>query len=494
MKLRPSLRGKLILAVLVTTLVFLSVNLVLFRRMNVEIGVLEGVYATNVSLNELGQALSDAQSASYEYLNTRGAQALQAYEQARGLCETMIGGMSGEISDQPARLLERNIRSLCISYLEQLDAAVAGKAAFDAALYTASYGEAEDIYADLLSCIRALDALRFEANSANYSVLVQSLHSLEWYMVCILVCVAAYIIVLLYAIMGGIIRPLVRLSEKASEIAQGNFGVALDEPRGEDEVSTVTCAFNRMVVSINEHIRRTRESLEAQLRMKENELAMEKLLKDARLKYYQAQIDPHFLFNTLNAGEQLAMMEGAERTYTFLDNLAAFCRCRIGRSGEHVTLREEVALVDNYMYIMNVRYGGEIRLTKRIDERLLSLPCPGMVLQPIVENAVRYGLADKEEDKRIELSIRREGAGALISVRDNGRGIAPAQLERILSAAPEPQQESGGNGVGLRNVRARLRLYDEREDVLTIRSEGEGMGTEVILRVRAPREEACTRS
>ena len=78
MKLRPSLRGKLILAVLVTTLVFLSVNLVLFRRMNVEIGVLEGVYATNVSLNELGQALSDAQSASYEYLNTRGAQALQA--------------------------------------------------------------------------------------------------------------------------------------------------------------------------------------------------------------------------------------------------------------------------------------------------------------------------------------------------------------------------------------------------------------------------------
>ena len=494
MKLRISMRGKLILAVLATTLVFLGVNLVLFRRMNIEIGALEDVYATNVSLNELSQALSDAQSASYEYLNTRSAQALEDYTRARAACETMIGGMSGQISDQPARLLERNIRSLCVSYLEQLGNAVACKARFDAAGYTASYGEAEGIYADLLSCIRALDALRFEANSGNYSVLVQSLHSLEWYMVCILLCVASYIVVILYAIMGGIIRPLVRLSGKASEIAQGNFDVALDEPRGEDEVSTVTRAFNRMVVSVGEHIRRTRESLEAQLRMKENELEMEKLLKDARLKYYQAQIDPHFLFNTLNAGEQLAMMEGAERTYTFLDNLSAFCRCRIGRSGERVTLREEVALVDNYMYIMNVRYGGEITLRKQIDERLLSLPCPGMVLQPIVENAVRYGLSEKEEDKRIELTIRREGAGALISIRDNGRGIAPERLARILSETPEAQEETSGSGVGLRNVRARLRLFDECEDVLTITSEGEGMGTEVVLRVRAPREDTCTKS
>jgi len=493
-RIRISMRGKLILAVLVTTVSFLLVNLVLFRRMNVEIGALEGVYATNVRLSELSQALSDVQSASYEYLNTRSAQALVRYREASASCGAMTGGMSGEISDQPARLLERNIRSLCLSYLEQLDDAVRAKAAFNAAQYTASYGEAEGIYADLLSCIRALDAMRFEANSSNYSVLTQSLRNLERYMISILVCVAAYIIVILYGIMGGIIRPLVRLSEKASEIGRGNLDVALDEPRGEDEVSTVTRAFNRMIVSINEHIRRTRESLEAQLRMKENELAMEKLLRDARLKYYQAQIDPHFLFNTLNAGEQLAMMEGAERTYTFLDNLAAFCRGRIGRSEERVTLREEVALVDNYMYIMNVRYGGEIELVKRIDERLLTLPFPGMVLQPIVENAVRYGLADKEEDKRIELSIGRDAAGVLISVRDNGRGIAPEQLSRILSDSPDARHDGSGNGVGLRNVRARLRLFYEREDVLTITSEGEGLGTEVMIRVSAAREEACTRS
>lgn len=494
MRIRISMRGKLVLAVLATTLSFLLVNLVLFKRMNVEIGALEGVYATNVRLSELSQALADVQSASYEYLNTRSAQALVRYREASESCADMTGGMSGEIIDQPARLLERNIRSLCLSYLEQLEDAVRAKDAFDAARYTASYGEAEGIYADLLSCIRALDAMRFEANSSNYSVLTQSLRNLERYMISILVCVAAYIIVILYGIMGGIIRPLVRLSEKASEIGRGNLDVALDEPRGEDEVSTVTRAFNQMIVSINEHIRRTRESLEAQLRMKENELAMEKLLRDARLKYYQAQIDPHFLFNTLNAGEQLAMMEGAERTYTFLDNLAAFCRCRIGHGEERVTLREEVALVDNYMYIMNVRYGGEIELVKRIDERLLSMPFPGMVLQPIVENAVRYGLADKEEDKRIELSIGRDGAGVLISVRDNGRGIAPEQLARILDDSSDASHTGPGNGVGLRNVRARLRLFYEREDVLTITSEGEGRGTLVTIRVRAPRDEACTRS
>lgn len=95
---------------------------------------------------------------------------------------------------------------------------------------------------------------------------------------------------------------------------------------------------------------------------------MEAHLKDAKLKYLQAQINPHFLFNTLNAGAQLAMMEGADKTYQYVQNVADFFRYNVKRDDEPVTLSNEIELVDNYIYILNVRFSGEIKYRKNIDE------------------------------------------------------------------------------------------------------------------------------
>lgn len=98
--------------------------------------------------------------------------------------------------------------------------------------------------------------------------------------------------------------------------------------------------------------------------MKEKELLMETHLKDAQLKYLQAQINPHFLFNSLNAGAQLAMMESADRTYDYIQNMAAFFRYNIKKDHDEVTLEEEIRLVDNYIYILNVRFSGRSILRK----------------------------------------------------------------------------------------------------------------------------------
>ena len=247
----------------------------------------------------------------------------------------------------------------------------------------------------------------------------------------------------------------------------------------------VTTAFNQMVRSINEYIYRIQENMKTQIKMKEKELAMENLLKDAQLKYFQAQIDPHFLFNTLNAGQQLAMMEDAERTYAFMENVAAFFRYRLRQNGKSSTLREEIALIDSYMYIMNVRYSNEIHLEKKIDNRLLNMDFPGMVLQPIVENALRHGLNGVEWEKKILFMIQKEEEDALICVEDNGMGIAPEILEKLRSGEEIRQEKPGdsGNGVGLYNVRERLRLYFDRKDVMEIESGGEGKGTKITIKV-----------
>lgn len=146
------------------------------------------------------------------------------------------------------------------------------------------------------------------------------------------------------------------------------------------------------------------------------------------------------------------------------------------------TLAEEIGLVNNYIYIINVRFSGEIHFIKEIEEGVTDVPMPAMILQPLVENSINHGLRDVEWEKKIWLSVYRENDRICVSVRDNGIGISPEQTQSILN------NDLNGNGlqehttgVGLRNVIGRLRLFYNRDDVMEITSTGSGMGTEVAV-------------
>ncbi len=502
-----SLHTKLILPVILTMAVSLGVNLLLFGRINTTVENMDQVYATNIRLGELERLLTELESSVYQYLNIQSQDALETFTRSRERFGQMIGEIDDTITDHPARRMERNIRSLALSYLGLADEAIRAKQTHQVAAYRENFEELQRIYTYLLAYIRGLDTLRFKANSENYDVLYQYLRYLEIFMIVVLILVTGCLLAFLYVITGTFTRPLEKLAGKAKEVGRGNFGILLEEPESEDEVGTVTAAFNQMICSINDYIRRTRESMELEIRMKERELAMENLLKDAQLKYYQAQINPHFLFNTLNAGQQLAMMEDAERTYAFIENMAFFFRYRLKKNGEESTLRQEVELIDSYLYIMNVRYSGELHLEKELDDRLLDMRFPGMVLQPVIENALNHGLGGVEWEKRVWFSVWQEGGDAMICIRDNGVGIPEEMLAELNGRGPEQpvaagvpgqseesgargartgasaQQGNSGNGVGLANVRERLRLYFDRQDVMTVASSGSGKGTQVTIRV-----------
>ena len=333
-----SLRTKLILPVIITMAVSLGINLLLFGRIDTIVKNMDQVYATNIRLGELEGLLTELESNVYQYLNIQSQEALDAFERNRNVFEAMVEEIDDTITDHPARRMERNIRSLALSWLELTDEAIQAKKRHDVTSYKASYEEIQKLYTYLQAYIRGLDDLRFKANSENYDVLYRYLRYLEVFMIAVLIGVTCCLMALLYRMIGTFTRPLEKLAGKAKEVGRGNFGISLEEPESGDEVGTVTVAFNQMIASINDYIRRIRESMEMEIRMKERELAMENLLKDAQLKYYQAQINPHFLFNTLNAGQQLAMMEDAERTYAFIENMASFFRYRLKSNGEVSTL------------------------------------------------------------------------------------------------------------------------------------------------------------
>lgn len=214
----------------------------------------------------------------------------------------------------------------------------------------------------------------------------------------------------------------------------------------------------------------------------ERELLMKNHLKDAQLKYLQAQINPHFLFNSLNAGAQLAMMEDAEKTCLFVERMADFFRYNVRKMSEDATLGEELEAVDNYIYILNVRFAGDINYMKETDAGVEDIRVPSMILQPIVENSVNYGIRHMEGEGYIHVTVKREGGQVIIRIKDNGKGMEPEKIKAILENTPEGHTgQSESTGIGINNVKSRMELYYNRKGLLQIESRGPDQGTVVSL-------------
>ena len=230
---------------------------------------------------------------------------------------------------------------------------------------------------------------------------------------------------------------------------------------------------------------------------------MEAHLKDAQLKYLQAQINPHFLFNTLNTGAQLAMMENADKTCYFIEQVADFFRYNIQQQKKTATIDEELGLIENFVYIMKVRFGNRLEFTKEIPDKNFNEEIPLMTLQPLVENCIKHGL--KNTKGKVQLNIELIEKYIVISISDNGNGMSEdikqsvfeavasetTRLpEEILAVSTEPVsvEKEKHTGTGLINVFLRLKLYYHRSDIFDITSNEDGKGTKFIIKIPRNKE------
>ncbi|MDD3205430.1 MAG: histidine kinase [Lachnospiraceae bacterium] len=477
-----TLQTKLIFSFIATTIIILIVNLFMYQNINQLVNQLDAIYLSNVQLNELGEALNDVQDSMTLYLNTKTSDAMESYYRAEQDYSMLIQNLNEKVTDDNLQMMERMIRNMSDNYLEITNQTVEAKRGRNIEKYKTRYEKATELYEYIGTYVYSLNNEQFRENSSSYKMLSLSLQYLEFISIFILVSVAACNIVLITILTKSITNPLSILSKAANQVASGNLEAELVEVYSMDEIGIVSSAFNKMLVSIREYIERIKESMEKERTMKERELMMGTHLKDAQLKYLQAQINPHFLFNTLNAGAQLAMMEGADRTYEYVQNVAQFFRYNVKKNNETVSLRDEIELVDNYIYILNVRFSGDIHFEKHIDESLTNIQVPSMLLQPIVENSINYGIRDIEWQGLIQLSVYEQEETVCISIKDNGIGMTQNKIDKVMSSElRESDVSAESNGVGLSNVISRLRLFFDSKDVFDIISEGENKGTEVII-------------
>ncbi len=214
---------------------------------------------------------------------------------------------------------------------------------------------------------------------------------------------------------------------------------------------------------------RAREREAADLALKTSRL--ETSLTRAHLESLRMQLNPHFLFNTLNTVSVLAMKGERQRVVRMLTMLSDLLRLSLDRSEALVQLRDELAFLDRYLEIEQVRFGERLILRRDVDATALDAEVPSLLLQPLVENAIRHGIALRPGAGRIDLSVQRTSAGLVITVTDTGPGFSPDALA------------GGHEGIGLANTRARLEQLYGVHQALELANAPAGGG---IVRVTLP--------
>ena len=239
----------------------------------------------------------------------------------------------------------------------------------------------------------------------------------------------------------AITLPLRRLSQTVDEVANGNLNIYL-APYGMDEVGHLTMNFNNMVLKMKTLLNQT--------------FFAEKKKREYEMQALQAQINPHFLYNTLDSiiwMIQSGEYKGAEQMVSLL---AKFFRISLSQGQDIISLKKELEHATSYLSIQNIRFKDKFDFSVQADENLLQYLCPKLSIQPLLENAIYHGMEGIYDDGEIQISIYEKNSLIHIDVIDNGLGMPPETIEYIMHNKVVSSKR--GSGIGVRNVDERIKL------------------------------------
>lgn len=271
-----------------------------------------------------------------------------------------------------------------------------------------------------------------------------------------------------------IIEPLNKLVAGMKKVEKGEGHEEINLSRN-DELGYLSRSFNKMSRRIDFLV---------------NNMYREQITrKEAELKALQAQINPHFLFNTLDSINWMAQLNGVPQISETVTALAQLMDASIGRDDKLISLKEELDYINSYIAIIKNRYENKLEVTKHVDEALLDVNIPRLLIQPLVENAVYHGIEKITRNGRIEIKVYGLEGDVIIEVTDNGVGMKEDEIkaldERLASDDSPLSRGSGGkrNSIGLENVNRRIKLFYGEEYGLVLESK---YGEYTKVKVRIP--------
>lgn len=259
----------------------------------------------------------------------------------------------------------------------------------------------------------------------------------------------------------SIIKPLTDLGRAADAISTGCYDAPPLEVQSMDELGRTARSFNQMQIEVRRTIDTLEKQAEIEKRLLEKEVEaaqMQRRLQERRFAQLQSQVNPHFLFNTLNTIAAMAQEEHAPLSENLITRLSRFFRYSLESDERLVSLGQEIRLLRDYIELQETRYGERITMEVISDPALEGLPIPKFVLQPLVENAILHGLKERATGGHIRVRVRQGRQGVTVTVTDNGCGFD----------TKHPPAKGTHKSVGLNNIRERMELNGGRLDVFSI--------------------------
>lgn len=270
-------------------------------------------------------------------------------------------------------------------------------------------------------------------------------HMAIWEQVIFLFVIAAISSVTMLLLIYRFTRPYLfavdSLVEAMNEAEEGNFAVSVEVPDNMPvEIRRISAGFNEMVVHIDNLIGQVKEAVVEQ--------------KNAELSALEAQIDPHFLYNTLDTINWKAIENEQYDISEMVGALADILRYTVKNAGGTTTIRQEMGWLREYTMLQAAKLGKKLKIDEQVPEEIMGHQIHKLLLQPFVENAIKHGFREKEGECRLRIFMRPAGEQIHIIIEDNGKGIAPQMLKKLN----DDTEEMDGH-VGITNVRKRLKLY-----------------------------------
>ena len=480
-----SIRSRLLIYFIISMIIIMvSLGFVFYNSLKLQ-NIADRRFEDEQFLQEIQMHLDDIQAPLQNYLTSYSSSSLSRLLYIIEILNESIP-VQRKITANDSDLIKREVYFLLDNYLSQLNRIIEQKRGHRVKEYTENYQNLYNLYDYLTDKINYASLLGFRIQLEEYRNFLSLFRRIQLYSIIQILLATSFSFTLLLQIINNIVRPMYELSLMAGKLSNGEFDIPDMHFDSVDEVNQVSEAFNDMKLNIRQFVEELHEQKEMEQQImteRVRNLKMEQMLKRMELYTLQAQMNPHFLFNTINTGVQLAIVENADKTAEFMENLAALFRYNIREKQFFVPLRHELDGLKSYYNILKIRFPKTLNLVLNVQEDLLDkYSCPSMILQPLVENSVLHAFKHKEGMGTITVSIVFNDPVLLISVKDDGDGIPEETIKELLASHIHDYQLSS-KVMGLENVIQRCYFfYPEHDDVIDIKSNSKE-GTNIEIRI-----------
>jgi two-component system sensor histidine kinase YesM len=485
---RLAIRAKLILFATVLITITSLANIYFYYQAYVAMDEYNNMLKDYSSINNLSIQLIRGRDALSRYLISKEHDEWQTFQQSRTQTLGLIRRIELASDSRDTYLLCRAIQNGLTSYNGEISKMFTTPVA--SRLYYSRFAKAKSISGYLESYIKQLldakltEGEWYQRRLADRVRLVRRINVLS--IIVLAGCSLFFVLLLSRSITG----PLRKLTKFSTSIAQGDFNLEPLPVDSSADINILAVAFNKMVRNIQEMIHEltAKSDLERQLHAEEyKNLQIAQQLNEARFLALQSQINPHFLFNTLNTVMRTAMFEHAEKTSALIESLADLFRYNLDNYHGEVCIQEELQIIQQYIAIQQVRFRNRLGFELDCPAELTQVAIPRLTIQPLVENAIIHGIEPQESGGKVRIKIYVRSEQVIIKVIDNGMGMSRQKVNALLTGNDEgsANQDQGRrhyHGIGLSNVRERLLLFSKDPYCLQIQSKA-GWGTVIAVRL-----------